>query len=99
MSARLFAAAVAGVLLFAPVAIAKGGAAVVAQPSQISLKVGGKKVLNVAGVERVAVGNPDVADIRVEGKSIEVTGRSPGNTTVLVWRNGQRDSYAVTVTP
>ena len=99
MSARLFAAVFAGALLFAPVVVASGAAAVVAQPSQVSVKVGGKKVLNVTGVERVAVGNPDVADIRVEGKSIEVTGRSPGTTTVQVWRNGQRESYAVTVTP
>lgn len=70
-----------------------------AESTAIVLKVGSKKVLGVPDIARVAVGNPEVADIRVSGSSqIELTGRAEGSTTVHVWSHGgQKVTWSVTV--
>lgn len=65
---------------------------------QISLKVGGKKLLTVAKLTRIAVGDPDVADIRAVGERVEVTGRSAGTTALDAWtQDGDKVSYVITV--
>lgn len=65
---------------------------------QISLKVGGKKQLTVAKLMRIAVGDPDVADIRAVGEHVEVTGRSAGTTSLDAWtQDGDKVRYVITV--
>jgi pilus assembly protein CpaC len=98
MSARLFVVAVAGALLFTPAGFAGSPAPTSAQAEPgIVLRVGGKKLLDLTGVERVAVGNPEVADVKVDGASLEVTARAAGSTQILVWRDGKKVTYEVTV--
>lgn len=52
-------------------------------------------------ITRVAVANPDVADIRVmDNHSILIVGKKSGSTTIFIWTaNGMRQEYAVQVRP
>ena len=76
-----------------PEAFAQAGGA-----TQVQLKVGGRRSVSVQNVTRVAVGDPEIADIRVAGGEVEITGRAPGTTQLLVWRgDGSKQSYAITV--
>lgn len=66
----------------------------------ITLGVSQQKVVKVpGGVQRVAIGDPDVAGVRTIGSSeVLVTGVSEGRTTLLIWRSGNRRlSYTVSV--
>lgn len=66
----------------------------------ISLGVGQQKVIQVSNVARVAIGEPDVADVKQVGGGNEllVTGVGEGRTSLLVWRsNDTRLSYVVIV--
>lgn len=68
--------------------------------STIHLGVGTQKVLKVrGGIARIAVGNPDVADVRPLGDGeILIVGIREGRTTLLVWRaNGAQDSHLLVV--
>jgi pilus assembly protein CpaC len=71
-----------------------------AQAGALRLQVGGRTAITVPNVARVAVGDPDVADIRVgQGGEVEITGRAPGSTQLLVWKqDGQRVNFQITVT-
>ncbi len=67
--------------------------------SIISVQSGHSVVLNADGLSRVAVGDGRIAGVVPVGSSqIVVNGKNPGHTTVLVWANGQREVYEVTVT-
>lgn len=94
LSLAVFGAALAPAVSSARPRVASPSAAV-----EVSLKVGGKKTLTVANLSRIAVGNPDVADIRALGDRVEVTGRSAGTTALDAWtQDGQKVRYVVTVT-
>ncbi len=69
--------------------------------SSISLGVGIQKVINVPGVQRIAIGDPGVADVTplTGGNQVLVVGKSEGKTTLLIWKNnGSRLSYLISVT-
>src|SRR5438270_6231260 len=66
----------------------------------IALGVGQQKVIQVGNVARVAIGEPEVADVKQVGGGGEllVTGVGEGRTSLLVWRtNDSRLSYLVIV--
>src|ERR1700694_3826563 len=66
----------------------------------ISLGVGQQKVIQVSNVARVAIGEPDVADVKQVGGGNEllVTGVGEGRTSLLVWQtNDRRISYVIVV--
>jgi pilus assembly protein CpaC len=66
----------------------------------ISLGVGQQKVIPVQDVARIAIGDPDVADVKqvAGGSELLVTGVGEGRTSLLVWRtSGARASYQVQV--
>jgi pilus assembly protein CpaC len=66
----------------------------------ITLGVGQQKVLQLGNVARVAIGEPEVADVRQVGGGGEllITGVGEGRTSLLVWRhNDVRLSYLVVV--
>jgi pilus assembly protein CpaC len=89
---RIAASFAAVALCFASPALAQGGA--------ISLTVGQQKTLEVPDVARVAIGDPDVADVKQVGGGNELllTGVGEGRTSLLVWDRGERrSSYAVLV--
>lgn len=75
-------------------------AAQVAGETTLTLKKGGHQKLNVPGLVRVAVGDPDVADIKTEGKGVlKVTGVKAGETTLLTWAGSENKlgTYRVVV--
>ncbi|HYS09198.1 MAG TPA: pilus assembly protein N-terminal domain-containing protein [Myxococcales bacterium] len=66
----------------------------------IALGVGQQKILQAGDVARVAIGEPEVADVKQVGTSGELllTGVGEGRTSLLVWRSGgARLSYTVVV--
>jgi pilus assembly protein CpaC len=64
----------------------------------LSVAVNQSQVLNFNGVERVAVANPEVADVVVvSGYEILLVGKAPGTTTLHVWSASGRKSYNVEV--
>lgn len=72
------------------------------QPAPETLEVarGAYRVLAVPGLTRVAIGDPGVADVKVDGQdSLLVLGAHEGQTTLLVWTKSARKVYAVVVTP
>jgi pilus assembly protein CpaC len=66
----------------------------------ITLVVGEQKVIKIPGLSRVAIGDPNVADVKPVGSSqILVTGVGGGRTSLLAWKDsGERLSYTVRVT-
>lgn len=64
----------------------------------ITVGVGQQTVRSVPGVQRIAVGDPDVAEVRVVGSDVLISGVAEGRTTLLIWRaGGQRLSYMINV--
>ena len=66
----------------------------------IALGVGQQKVLQLGNIARVAIGEPEIADVKQVGGGSEllITGMGEGRTTLLVWRiNDTRLSYLVVV--
>lgn len=76
-----------------------GAAALAQEGGNISLGVGTQKVLMVNGIERVAVGSPEVVEVKTIGNNqILLIGGSEGKTSLLIWRrNGPRVTYTVSV--
>jgi pilus assembly protein CpaC len=66
-------------------------------PATLQLGVGSQKVLTVGPMERLAVGDPAVADAKVIGNNqILLLGVGEGRTSLLVWRAGKPVlSYAI----
>lgn len=70
------------------------------QEQVIHLGTGVQRPLTVPGtIQRIAVGNPDVADVQPLGSSeVLITGVDEGRTTLLIWRRGEsRLSYIIDV--
>ena len=79
----------AGILLAAPAVHA-------AQPLQIGLNE--SRYMEIGGLNRVAIGNPEIADVQlVSGNELLVIGKKAGSTTLLVWGGGGRSEYLVIV--
>ncbi|MBC8014158.1 MAG: pilus assembly protein N-terminal domain-containing protein, partial [Sporomusaceae bacterium] len=54
--------------------------------------------INFYGVQKVAIANPDIADVVVVSSAeVLLVGKSPGTTTLHVWSAGQRESFQVEV--
>ncbi len=66
---------------------------------EIGLAEGAQKVVTIAGVNRVAVGNSTIADVKaLTNGQLLITGNAEGRTTLLVWKsNGSRVNYMITV--
>ncbi|MGC4118074.1 MAG: pilus assembly protein N-terminal domain-containing protein [Myxococcales bacterium] len=66
---------------------------------EIPLRIGERKVLSPAGVERAAVGDPEVATVLVESAGVVVEGISEGKTSLLTWAaDGTRTASLLVVT-
>jgi pilus assembly protein CpaC len=69
-----------------------------AAAEKLAVAANQSQILNIGGVERVAVANPDIADIIVvSGSEIMLVGKAPGTTTLHIWAGGSRMSYEVEV--
>ena len=80
----------AGILLSAPIAMA-------ATPLNVS--VNESRYVQEAGLNRVAVGNPEIADVQLlSARDFLLVGKKAGSTSLLVWGANGRQEYQVTVT-
>ncbi len=74
-----------------------------ADPSEPALTIppGDQKVLVVPNIQRVAIGDSDVADVKTAGNDqLLLVGMHEGRTTLLVWSaDGKRRSYLIIVPP
>ena len=71
-------------------------------PSDLSVLVNKSVVLeNPDGVRRILIGNPDIAEaLAVSGTEVAVNGKSPGDTSLVLWSTkGQRSLFDVHVLP
>jgi phage gp45-like len=64
----------------------------------ITVQVGGTQDLQVPGLTRVALGNVEFADVKVEGNgTVRIQGLKAGETTLLVWSGKARKAYRILV--
>ncbi len=65
----------------------------------IELTVSGVYELEPSGFARIAVSEPDIADIKMGGGGrLRVIGVAPGRTTLMAFlKNGDRRSWVITV--
>jgi pilus assembly protein CpaC len=71
-----------------------------ADEDDIKVTLGSAKVVAVKSPERVAIGNPEVADVKqISDQELLVTGKSLGSTSLIIWYAGNRKQiYSVIVT-
>lgn len=73
-------------------------AVVQAEETTMSVAVNQSEVVHLSGVERVAVANPDIADVViVSGSELLVVGKAPGTTTLHIWSASGLKSFSVEV--
>lgn len=64
-------------------------AVLTADPSTIRLSPGTHEVVKLAGLSRIAIADPVVADVTTTGRNeVLVTGKSRGRTTLTLWNGG-----------
>ncbi len=71
----------------------------VEQSGTLRLEVGSKKIMSFDGLQRLAIGNPKVADAKPQGSdSIELLAKGVGRTNMLVYLKGKPvKSYDIVV--
>jgi pilus assembly protein CpaC len=100
---RLRAAAITGVLAAALLwPEASHAQATPGQPARapqaISVPVGGQELVPVGtGVRRIAVGNPQVADVTFVDGRLRILGLTAGSTDIFVWRGNTPERLRVSV--
>ncbi|MBS2029276.1 MAG: pilus assembly protein N-terminal domain-containing protein [Deltaproteobacteria bacterium] len=66
----------------------------------VSLKVGAKTSKSAPNLSRVAVGDPAIADVKPTDAGIDIQGKAPGSTTIVLWvEGGSRKVIEVQVSP
>jgi pilus assembly protein CpaC len=66
---------------------------------KLEVAVNTSRIINLNGVERVAVASPEIADVVViSSTEVLLVGKSTGTTTMHVWSRKGRSSYTVNVT-
>ena len=64
----------------------------------LNVSVTGSRYMEDSGITRLAVGNPDIADIRLlSNNDYLVVGKKAGSTSLLVWSDHGRQEYNVYV--
>jgi pilus assembly protein CpaC len=77
------------------VVMAASGAA---QAQTLELVTGQQRVLSLPGVTRIAIANPNVADVKVvEGGDVLVTAVGAGQTELTVWQGQKISKFVVSV--
>lgn len=72
-----------------------------AQASQeIALTIGNAQVVTMAAMERVAIGNSEIADVRqISDRELLINGKAVGTTSLIVWDTaGRKNLQTVVVT-
>ncbi len=66
---------------------------------QININVGENKVITVESLDRVAVGDSDIADVKAlsDGKQLLITGKSKGTTNLILWTSSGEETRTIKV--
>ena len=65
----------------------------------LSVSINESRYVQDAGLNRVAVGNPEIADVQLlSAREFLLVGKKSGSTSLLVWGANGRQEYLVTVT-
>jgi pilus assembly protein CpaC len=88
-----------GILIFT-LAIGLGSFSQVWAGKDIKLTIGAAKVVSVRSPVRVAIGNPEIADLKqISDKELLISGKAVGSTTLITWsRGGRKNISSVLVT-
>ena len=94
---RTIASAVAVAAIFL---LSNGAAARAADyGTLLSVQSGHSVVVPLPGVTRVAIGDARIAGVLAVGATqVVINGKAPGHTNIVIWSNGRRLNYDVTVT-
>ncbi len=88
-------------ILFAVVALLFAAPTYAADnPDEVTLVVGGQKVLNAQGVQSFSEGTPGIVQIKVpdDGKRLIITAIRPGSTTLLlIYANNKQETIPINV--
>jgi pilus assembly protein CpaC len=69
-----------------------------ASEEKISVRAGNSKTLSAPGVTRLALGDPEIADVKMAGGDvIRIDGLKAGETMLIVWVGKARKSYRIVV--
>ncbi len=64
----------------------------------ITMRAGTSKTLTVQNLTRLALGDPEIADVKVLGdNAIRIDGLKAGQTVLLLWTGNTRKPYRVVV--
>ncbi|HEX8706098.1 MAG TPA: pilus assembly protein N-terminal domain-containing protein [Myxococcaceae bacterium] len=64
----------------------------------LTLQAGTLKTLTVPGITRIALGDPDIADVELTGgDALRIDGRKAGETKLLIWTGSVRKAYRIVV--
>jgi Flp pilus assembly secretin CpaC len=82
-----------------PVTISRPAPASASGEEELTLVKGEKRVLALRGISRIAVGDPEIADVELLGndKLLLKAGKQVGGTSVIVWMGEERKSFLVHV--
>ena len=65
---------------------------------KMTVGAGQSRTVNMSGLQRAAIANPDVADVVVVSSSeLILVGKQTGTTTLIIWSNMGRQTYQVEV--
>lgn len=74
-------------------------ASAVMAATPLSVSMNESRYVQEPGLSRVAVGNPEIADVQLlSAREFLLVGKKSGSTTLLVWGANGRQEYLVTVT-
>src|SRR6266498_4178906 len=70
--------------------------------TEISLSVGGQKVISASGVANFSEGTPGIIQVKVpdDGRRLVLSGLRPGSTTLLlIYQGGKQETLNISVYP
>lgn len=69
-----------------------------AAEEKLTVPAGSSKSLEIANITRLALGDPEIADVTtVGGNVIRIDGKKAGETVLLVWAGAKRKAYRIVV--
>lgn len=91
--------AMRSLLILAPMLLASSALAQDGGLSSIDLLEEAEQIISLPGIQRLAVGDPQVADVKNLGSDqVLITGATAGKTTLVAWlKDGQRREFAINV--
>ncbi len=74
------------------------GTGIATAATPLSVNLNESKYMETPNITRLAVGNPDIADVQLlSHNDYLLVGKKAGSTSLIVWSNGERKEYSVYV--